>query len=105
MQKLRRIFVIIAGCSAILSAGIFAASVAIRKALHMKCCKVNHAGQTPGVCMISGSSDGPTAVFVSTKYHPGWSKRLALTFGAMAAAAAGMTVLIHFLMKNQGSSL
>lgn len=104
MQKLKKIFIIIAGCSAVLSTGIIAVSSAIQKVLHMKCCKVNYAGQKPGVCLIGGSKDGPTAVFVSTKYRPGWSHQVALAFGAMAAASAGMAVLFHLLSNKKGSS-
>ena len=36
MQKLKRIFMVIAGCSAALSAGILVVSTALQKALHMK---------------------------------------------------------------------
>lgn len=104
MQKLKRIFMVIAGCSAALSAGILVASAAVQKALHMKCCRVNYAGQKPGVCIIGGSNDGPTAVFVSTKYRPGWSRQLALALGAIAAASAGIAVLFDFLLKKQGGS-
>ena len=104
MQKLKRIFMVTAGCSAALSAGILVASAAVQKALHMKCCRVNYAGQKPGVCIIGGSKDGPTAVFVSTKYRPGWSRQLALALGAIAAVSAGIAVLFDFLLKKQGGS-
>ncbi len=100
MQKLKRIFMVIAGCSAVLSIGIFVTRTVLQKIFGLKCCRVSYAGQQPGVCIIGGSQDGPTAVFVSTKYHPGWSKWLGLALAAMSAASAGMAVLFYFLGKG-----
>lgn len=104
MERLKRIFIVIAGCSAVFAAGIFTATAVVQKALSIKCCRVNYAGQRPGVCIIGGAKDGPTAVFVSTKYRPGWIRRLGLAFAVMAAASAGMAALFHCLLKKQGSS-
>lgn len=104
MEKLKRIFIAVAGCSAVFAAGIFTVTAAVQKIFSVKCCRVNYAGQKPGICIIGGAQDGPTAVFVSTKYHPGWSRMLGLVFAAMAAASAGMAALFHFLSQKQGSS-
>ncbi|MEG2597635.1 MAG: hypothetical protein RR977_04320, partial [Oscillospiraceae bacterium] len=83
MQKCMRFFKKFSFICSAVSVVTLALILIFKKVLPIKCSSTNYAQQKAETCIIGGA-DGPTAIFVSNRCHPGWIFKIPFFLGVGA---------------------